>query len=99
MARALVIAIALLLVPANAAAQAVCASYKEITERLSRVYDERVAGRGIDQQNRMYEIYAGPEGWTILMTSPDMRSCVMAIGLKGTTWEVMPVVGKRAKGD
>ena len=99
MARALVIAIALLLVPANAAAQAVCASYAEISERLSRVYDERVAGRGIDQQNRMYEIWSGPQGWTILMTTAQMEACVMAIGQKGTTWEVMPVVGKRAKGD
>jgi len=98
MARALLIAIALLLVPAEAAAQAACASYSEISERLAKKYEERVAGRGVDAQNRMFEIWAGGEGWTILMTSPDMRSCVMAIGLKGTTWEVMPVVGKRAKG-
>ena len=97
MARAFLIAIALLLVPAEAAAQAVCGSYAEISERLARVYDERAAGRGIDAQNRMFEVWAGPEGWTILMTSADMRSCVMAIGQKGTTWETMPV-GKRARG-
>jgi len=98
MARALLIAAALLLVPAGAAAQAVCANYKEISERLSRVYGERVAGRGVDAQNRMFEIWAGAEGWTILMTSADMYGCVMAIGLKGTTWEFMPAAGKRADG-
>lgn len=72
-----------------AAAQAVCGPYAGITKRLSDKFKERVVGRGIEAQGRMLEIWSGPEGWTILMTSADMQSCVMAIGQKGTTWETI----------
>ena len=73
----------------SAAAQAVCGPYNEITKRLAEKFKERVVGRGIDQQNRMFEVWAGPDGWTILMTSSDMQSCVMAIGQKTTTWQTL----------
>ena len=77
-----------------AAAQAVCGPYTEITKRLSDKFKERVVGRGIDQQNRMFEIWSGPDGWTILMTTAQMEACVMAIGQKTTTWETLtPVIG------
>ena len=79
---------------APAAAQAVCGPYSEITKRLFEKFQERVVGRGIDQQNRMFEIWSGPDGWTILMTSAQMEACVMAIGQKTTTWQTLsPPVG------
>ena len=77
-----------------AAAQAVCGPYAGITKRLSDKFKERVVGRGIDQQNRMFEIWAGPDGWTILMTTAQMEACVMAIGQKTTTWQTLtPPIG------
>lgn len=82
-------ALAVFLCAPAAAAQAVCGPYDEVSERLSKKYGERVVGRGIEAQGRMLEIWSGLEGWTILMTSADMQSCVMAIGQKGTTWETI----------
>ena len=87
-------ALAVFLCAPAAAAQAVCGPYTEITKRLSDKFKERVVGRGIDQQNRMFEIWSGPDGWTILMTTAQMEACVMAIGQKTTTWETLtPVIG------
>jgi len=88
MARALIISITLLLLSVSAAAaQVACGPYDQITARLATEFKERVRGRGLDGQNRMFEVWSGPNGWTILMTSVRMQSCVMVVGQKGTTWE------------
>jgi len=86
MARALIIA-ALLLLPATTAAQGVCGAYAKISERLVNNFNENIVGRGIDSQNRMFEIWTGDDGWTITMTSAQMITCVMVVGQKGTSWE------------
>ena len=90
-------ALAVFLCAPSAAAQAACGQYNEVSERLNKKYGERVVGRGIEAQGRMLEIWSGPEGWTVLMTSPDMQSCVMAVGQKGTTWETIQVQPNRPK--
>ncbi len=89
MARALIISMALLLLSVSAAAaKLVCGPYPDITGRLQAEYKESAIGRGIDNSGyRIFEVWAGPNGWSILMTDARMTTCIMAIGQKGTTWE------------
>jgi len=72
-----------------AAQQQVCGPYTEMTAKL-REHKEGLTGRGIDMANRMLEIWAGPDGWTVILVRPnDMMSCVMLIGQKGTQWQTV----------
>ncbi len=65
-----------------AAQQQVCGPYSDMTAKLGE-YGEALSGRGIDAVNRMLEIWAGPDGWTVILVRPnDMMSCVMLIGQK-----------------
>ena len=78
------------LLPGMAAAQANCADRAEITDRLAEKYGETFAGGGLRSSNAIYEVWFSAEKgtWTILMTRPDGKSCVMAAG---TDWrEALP---------
>ena len=80
-------ALAVFLCAPAAAQQQVCGPYSDMTAKLLE-YGEALSGRGIDMTNRMLEIWAGPDGWTVLLVRPtDMISCVMLIGQKGTQWQ------------
>jgi hypothetical protein len=73
-------------IAAPAAAQTKrCAEREMITERLTSGYGETFAGGGMRNQESIFEVWLSPENgtWTILMTTPDGRSCVMAAG---TDW-------------
>ncbi|NNF24181.1 MAG: hypothetical protein HKN63_05165 [Rhodobacteraceae bacterium] len=78
-------------VPAVAAAQTTnCAARDKVIARLETGYGEKFAGGGLRNASSIFEVWKSEEKgtWTILMTTPDGRSCVMA---SGTNWrEALP---------
>ena len=65
-----------------AAAQAICASHDEMTELLDKRYKERTVAIGIANNGRLMEVFSSEDGstWTIIMTTPQGQSCVVADG-------------------
>ncbi len=87
---ATLLALALLLgVRAQASAQTVCATHAEVTKKLDKVYSEAPIGIGLASNGGVIEMFSTSDGgtWTIVMTMPDGKSCVMA---SGETWETLP---------
>ena len=73
-----------------AAQQPPCSPHQEMVTTLQTRYSETLVGRGIDALGRMLEIYAGPDGWTVISVQPaNMIACVMLIGQKGTQWQLV----------
>lgn len=68
-----------------AMAQQVCAERTAVTDRLMTKYGENFAGGGLRNAKAIFEVWMSEEQgtWTILMTTPDGKSCVMA---SGTDW-------------
>jgi len=68
--------------PAAFAQGASCADRTLIVERLSNKYGETRQSAGLNQNNGMVEVFASDETgtWTILVTMPNGKSCLMAAG-------------------
>jgi len=68
--------------PAAYAQGASCADRTLIVERLSSKYGETRQSAGLNQNNGMVEVFASDETgtWTILITMPNGKSCLMAAG-------------------
>lgn len=64
-----------------AAAQATCNHRTIVTNNLVQKYNEQHMGGGLGG-SRVFEIWVNEETgtWTILRSSPDGQSCVMAVG-------------------
>ena len=62
-----------------------CADRSTITERLKSGYGEEFAGGGLRNSDSIFEVWMSDASgtWTILMTTPDGKSCVLAAG---TDW-------------
>mgnify|MGYP001798128711 CR=1 FL=1 len=71
--------------PVAASAQSHCADREVVTERLSAKYGESFAGGGLRNSDAIFEVWKSTENgtWTIIMTMPNGKSCVMAAG---TDW-------------
>jgi hypothetical protein len=83
-------AVALLAVSvAPAAAQHVCASRTDIVKSLEKEYQEAPSAMGMSDNGAVIEVLSARDGktWTILMTTPDGNSCVVATG---EMWEPLP---------
>lgn len=80
-----VLTVAAVLAPIAGHAQQFCAARDTITKKLVSGYGERYTGGGLRNASSIFEIWMSEEKgtWTILMTTPDGRSCVMA---SGTDW-------------
>lgn len=63
-------------------AQQACRVRTEAVVQLERQYDEQVAGRGLAANGqRMLELFVSETGsWTLLVSDPSGRSCVVASG-------------------
>lgn len=69
-----------------AAAQAICASHEDMTELLGKRYKEQTVAIGIANNGHLIEVFTSVEGstWTIIMTTPQGQSCVVA---DGKSWD------------
>ena len=72
-------------VPTASNAQTSCADRTVITERLAKNYGEKFTGGGLRNSESIFEVWMSDEtgSWTIIMTRPDGKACVMAAG---TPW-------------
>ena len=64
------------------AAPAPCADRDGILERLASDHDEAVVARGLTDRGALIEITATANGesWTMIVTVPDGRTCLVAAG-------------------
>ncbi len=88
---AIVIASALLLSAQPANAQQVCAPHEKAALQLEEKFDEQVIGRGLTPNGKaMFELFVSESGsWTVIVSEPSGRSCVVAIG---ESWQRIPVL-------
>ena len=90
MRRMIGLAVLTALIPSMSEAQTNCADRARITERLQTKYGETFAGGGLRDAKSIVEVwFSEAQGtWTILVTLPDGRACIMA---SGTNWlEALP---------
>ncbi len=79
--------------PANAGF--LCGERTEITKSLGMKYHEKLVASGLADAGSMIEIFASRKGtWTMIVTSPNGRSCYMA---SGENWEAMPRLAQGTK--
>lgn len=71
--------------PSVAHAQNNCAKRDLVIEKLAANYGEVFGGGGLQNANRVFEVWFSEEKgtWTILMTRADGLTCIMA---SGTNW-------------
>ncbi len=82
--------------PVAAAAAQVCGDHAKMVAKLGKDYRELAAGIGLTAGGAVIELFTAETGsWTILMTTPGARTCVMSIG---EGWEATqgpkPVMGE-----
>jgi hypothetical protein len=83
--------LALVSAPSVVLAQTNCAERQAVVDRLEAGYGEEFTRGGMPTARQIIEVWASEEQgtWTILMTTADGRSCVLA---SGTAWRKgMPV--------
>ncbi|MEM8581408.1 MAG: hypothetical protein AAGA38_14460 [Pseudomonadota bacterium] len=59
-----------------------CADRDKVIDRLNNTYGETVRSMGLGANNGMMEVYASEEtgSWSITMTMPDGKTCLIASG-------------------
>jgi len=79
-----------LVLTATSAGAAMCSSYDKFSAFLSGKYKESPRAVGLVANKRVMQIYVSEKGtWSILMTSPQGTSCLIAAG---DNWEKLKVV-------
>lgn len=88
-ASALVLLASIAGVASPAVAQSVCATRDVLVTSLRQDYSEAPAAVGMSDNGAVLEVLSAKDGstWTILMTTPDGVSCVVATG---EAWEPLP---------
>ena len=72
----------------EAQAMGMCGSRADFIKALSDKYQETGKALGIAGQVNLVEIFASKAGtWTILVTTPEGKSCIIAAG---SSWEDLP---------
>ncbi len=81
----------LLAVRAPASAAPLCASHKKVVEQLANGFSEVPIAIALTRDGNVIEVFSGGDRatWTIVMTKPDGKSCLVAAG---ETWESLPKV-------
>ncbi len=87
----LIAASALFLSVSSANAEQFCAPRDRAVIQLEKQFGEMVSGRGlVANGKRMFELLVSEKGsWTVLISDPNGRSCVMA---SGGNWQAMTVL-------
>lgn len=80
--------VAFLLLSNNAQAMGMCGTRDDFLKALSERYQETGRALGITGEVNLVEIFASKSGtWTILVTTPEGKSCMIAAG---KSWEELP---------
>ncbi len=88
LARTAIGVVAILAFTGSANATIQCGAHKRMTEVLASKYSEAPKAIGTVNQKRFMEVYVSKAGsWTILVTSADGNSCIVAAG---QDWEDVP---------
>ncbi len=83
----------LIAVPAQS--QSLCGNRTEILDKLSGQYSETTSAMGLASNGGVVEVLTSEKNgtWTIIITSPNGTSCLIAAG---ESWENLPVSLKTA---
>ena len=88
LARTAIGALAILAFTGSANASFQCGAHKQMIEVLASKYSEAPKAIGTVNERRFMEVYVSKSGsWTILVTSADGNSCIVAAG---QDWEDVP---------
>lgn len=76
--------ILLAITPEDGNAQALCLSHDTLVKFLQESHSEEQVGTGLETGGHLFEIFATANGrtWTMVVTTPDGASCVIATGLE-----------------
>ncbi len=78
------------LAPTAAVAQVACAERNQLIERLEKIHSEKRRAIALSASGGVLEVFTSPTGgWTILLTQPNGRTCVVALG---EAWENLRIV-------
>ena len=68
---------------------ALCLHHKEIVQQLSTKFKEKRRAFGLINSRRMMEVYVSKAGtWTMVVTTANKISCVVATGESWEQWKV-----------
>ncbi len=87
----LLLAFGIAALPVPAAGQVrICRDRTTLLERFARQFDERPVGRGLMQDGGVLELLSSADGatWTLVLTQPNGRSCMIAAG---QFWQAEPL--------
>jgi hypothetical protein len=75
--------------PESATVTPACHSHSELADMLHQKFAERPSAVGLQANGHLVEVFASNDGtsWTIVVTRPDGRSCIVAVG---EHWEALP---------
>ena len=75
----------------------ICSTRANVLKHLSRKYSETPVGLGVAENGGVIELLTSAEGdtWTIIITMPDGRSCMIAAG---EGWEQVPRIAAKGSG-
>ena len=81
--------------PATAAGLPSCASRADVVDGLSKAYEELPRGLGLTGSGGVVEVLTSPSGdtWSIIVTWPDGRSCLVAAG---ESWQTLNTASEPA---
>ena len=82
-----------LLAPSIAFAQPACLPHGKMVDLLDGQYSEQRVSAGLETGGRLIEVFATADGgtWTMVMTTPNGVTCVIAAGLE---WQDVEPKGK-----
>lgn len=65
-------------------AQTACLTHDKLVDLLDGRYSEQRVAVGLESNGRLFEVFASKDGgtWTMVVTTPNGASCVVAAGLE-----------------
>ena len=90
-------ALAMIAAPALAQQQTPCGDRDEMLAQLKQKFKESPAGFGMTGNGAVMELMTSDNGsWTLILSFPTGRSCLIATGEGWELWNVKKVAGKDA---
>lgn len=85
-------------VASSSHAMQMCADRDRVVASLTDQYSEKHLASGLQSSSGLMEIWVSETDgtWTILLTQPDGRTCIMASGTHWLERDAMPVSGEPA---